>query len=101
MAIRGGQDSTPPSTVHAVSVQLSRAGVCSPERGQEGKSTVWGEGCDVPNKCRAADAADPLGSMIRNRGSEKLSTSHEPCPWWLLSLGQRRNTGGFCVKWTC
>ena len=59
MAIRGGQGSMPPSTIHAVSVQLPRAGICSPERGQEGKSTVWGEGCDVPNKCRAADAADP------------------------------------------
>ena len=101
MAIREGQGSMTPCTVHAVSVKVSRAGICSPVRGQEGKSTVWGEGCDVPNKCRAADAADPLGSMIRNRGSEKLSTSHEPCPWWLLSLGQRRNTGGFCVKWTC
>ena len=100
MAITAVKGPIPPSTVHAISVQLLRAGVCSPEQGQEGKSTVWGEGCDAPNKCRAADAADLWVSTIRNRGSEKISTSHELCPWWLPSLGQSRNTGGFCVKWT-
>ena len=40
VASREGQGPIAPSAIHAVSVQVSRAGICSPERGQEGKSTV-------------------------------------------------------------